>query len=48
MMQGYFYYKKDDKAVFDYFYRRQPFSGGYSIFAGLETLTDFIINFEFQ
>src|SRR4030042_2010104 len=47
MMQGYFYYKRDLNAVFDYFFRRQPFEGGYVIFAGLETLIDFILDFKF-
>lgn len=47
MMQGYFYYKRDLNVIFDYFFRRQPFEGGYVIFAGLETLIDFIINFRF-
>ncbi len=30
--------KKDTKAVFDYFFRKLPFNGGYAIFAGLEDL----------
>jgi putative nicotinate phosphoribosyltransferase len=30
--------QKDTKAVFDYFFRKLPFSGGYAIFAGLEDL----------
>lgn len=47
MMQGYFYYKRDLQVVFDYFFRRQPFEGGYVVFAGLETLIDFIVNFKF-
>ena len=47
MMQGYFYNKRNLNVVFDYFFRRQPFDGGYVIFAGLETLIDFILNFRF-
>ena len=29
---------KDDKAVFDYLFRKLPFNGGYAVFAGLEDL----------
>ncbi len=32
--------KKDTRAVFDYFFRKLPFNGGYAIFAGLEDLLD--------
>lgn len=38
MMQGYFFYKPRLEAVFDMFYRRPPFGGGYCVFAGLEPL----------
>ncbi len=38
MMQGYFFQKKDEIAVFDYFFRKNPFDGEYSIFAGLAPL----------
>jgi len=30
--------QKDTKAIFDYFFRKLPFNGGYAIFAGLEDL----------
>ncbi|MBU0935541.1 MAG: nicotinate phosphoribosyltransferase [Spirochaetes bacterium] len=30
--------RQDEKAVFDYFFRRLPFSGGYALLAGLEDL----------
>ena len=30
--------RRDYNAVFDYFFRRNPFDGGYAIFAGLESL----------
>lgn len=38
MMQGYFYKHKNINVVFDMFFRKFPFKGGYAIFAGLETL----------
>ena len=28
--------QKDDHSVFDFFFRKLPFDGGYAIFAGLE------------
>lgn len=34
-------------ACFDYFFRRNPFKGGYTIFAGLEDLIKFIEYFQF-
>ncbi|MBN1652236.1 MAG: nicotinate phosphoribosyltransferase [Deltaproteobacteria bacterium] len=34
-------------ACFDYFFRRNPFKGGYTIFAGLEDLIRFIESFQF-
>jgi nicotinate phosphoribosyltransferase len=37
MMQGYFSQRKNPDVVFDMFFRRQPFGGGFSVFAGLET-----------
>ena len=38
MMQGYFYKQNNPDVVFEMFFRRNPFQGGYSIFAGLEDL----------
>ncbi|MFP4362733.1 MAG: nicotinate phosphoribosyltransferase [Spirochaetia bacterium] len=38
MMQGYFYNDHNPEVVFDFFYRKQPFDSGYSVFAGLEDL----------
>ena len=40
MMQGYYLEKHDSKAVFDMFYRNNPFQGGYTIFTGIEELVD--------
>ena len=33
---------KDTEAVFDYFFRKLPFNGGYAIFAGLEDLLNIL------
>ncbi len=49
MAQG--YWKRGvsgQRVVFDYFFRRQPFSGGYSVFAGLGTLLDALAGFRFN
>ena len=49
MSNGYF--KADDqktRVVFDVFYRKNPDGGGYSIFAGLEQIVDYIQNFHFD
>ncbi|MCL2214879.1 MAG: nicotinate phosphoribosyltransferase [Treponema sp.] len=48
MAQGYWKNGKKELAVFEMFFRSQPFGGGYSIFAGLETLLEKIINFSFS
>jgi len=48
MMQGYYHYKMNERAVFDMFYRRQPFNGGFSIFAGLEDLVETLENLTFE
>ncbi len=37
----------DDPVVFDYFFRENPFNGGYAIFAGIEQLLDILENFQF-
>ncbi len=38
MAQGYWKLGRGGRAVFDVFFRRHPFGGGYSLFAGLEPL----------
>lgn len=49
MMQGYFIANKHkEEAIFDMFYRRNPFDSGYSIFCGLEQLCDYIKNIKFD
>ncbi len=48
MMEGYFQTGKiHDRAVFDMFYRYNPFGSGYSVFAGLEQLIEYIENIHF-
>ncbi|HPX27274.1 MAG TPA: nicotinate phosphoribosyltransferase, partial [Treponemataceae bacterium] len=48
MAQGYWKNKMDSTAVFDMFFRRQPFDGGFSVFAGIEPLIDSLTNFSFS
>lgn len=49
MAQVYFQQgKHEDRAVFDYFFRKLPFEGGYAIFAGLETLMEILEHFHFS
>ncbi|MDR3342118.1 MAG: nicotinate phosphoribosyltransferase [Treponema sp.] len=48
MAQGYWKRAMDNRAVFDMFFRRQPFDGGFSIFAGLGTLVDQLQGFSFS
>ena len=38
MAQGYWKLGRNTRSVFDVFFRRNPYSGGYSVFAGLEPL----------
>ena len=38
----------DTTAVFDLFIRRNPFSGGYTVFAGLENVIDYITQLRFE
>jgi nicotinate phosphoribosyltransferase len=48
MAQGYWKNKMDNRAVFEMFFRRHPFGGGFSVFAGLETLLEKIAGFSFS
>jgi nicotinate phosphoribosyltransferase len=49
MAQGYFLNdKKDIPACFDYFFRKNPFKGGYVIFAGLTDLLEVLENLKFD
>jgi nicotinate phosphoribosyltransferase len=48
MSQCYFNEGKNQEAVFDLFYRRNPDDGGFCIFAGLEQVIDYIKNLQFS
>ena len=48
MTQGYWKDNMNQKVVFDMFFRKHPFNGGFSILAGNETLMDIIENFRFS
>ncbi|MCA1950047.1 MAG: nicotinate phosphoribosyltransferase [Treponema sp.] len=48
MAQGYWKRGMNHRAVFDMFFRRQPFNGGFSVFAGLETFLDKLAHFRFS
>ncbi len=48
MMQGYHHLDMHHHAVFDMFYRRQPFGGGFAIFAGLENLLEALVGLRFD
>lgn len=49
MMQGYYIYnKKEQIAVFDLFYRENPFNAAFSIAAGLEQVIDYIEKLRFS
>lgn len=40
--------RKSETAIFDYFFRKLPFDGGYAVFAGLEVLLEQIETLRFQ
>src|SRR5574344_2308335 len=48
MAQGYWKQNMNQEVAFDMFFRRNPFNGGFSIFAGIETLLDSITDFTFS
>ncbi|MCC8097273.1 MAG: nicotinate phosphoribosyltransferase [Eubacterium sp.] len=49
MANGYFAEKAfEDRVVFDVFYRKNPDSGGFAIFAGLEQIVEYIENIHFE
>lgn len=49
MAQGYFLSGLHEKtASFDYFFRKNPYNGGFVIFAGLSDLLDLILNYQFS
>ncbi|MCL2185248.1 MAG: nicotinate phosphoribosyltransferase [Treponema sp.] len=48
MAHGYWKRNKNERAFFEMFFRSHPFNGGYSIFAGLETLLEKLNNLSFS
>lgn len=49
MAQGYYFSgKKNNSVVFDYFFRSNPFSSGFTVFAGLSDFLDILNNFTFN
>ncbi|HLU93465.1 MAG TPA: nicotinate phosphoribosyltransferase [Membranihabitans sp.] len=40
--------QQNNTAVFDYYFRKLPFDGGYAVFAGLEELLDLLENLRFD
>lgn len=48
MAQGYWKKKINDNVVFDVFFRKNPFNGGFSVLAGTEPLFDAIQDFRFS
>ncbi|HSO88560.1 MAG TPA: nicotinate phosphoribosyltransferase [Draconibacterium sp.] len=49
MAQGYFYYgKKDQQASFNYFFRTNPFNGGFTVFAGLDDFLELLSHFTYS
>ncbi len=48
MAQGFWKQKMNHPCVFDVFFRRNPFNGGFAVFAGIETLLDVLKDFRFS
>lgn len=48
MAQGYWKENMNQKVVFDMFFRKNPFNGGFSVLAGTETLIDALLSFQFS
>lgn len=48
MMQGYFAASPDARAVFELFFRHQPFNGGYAVFAGIAPFLQELEHFRFS
>ena len=48
MAQGYWKKSMNQEVVFDMFFRKQPWAGGFSVLAGNETLLDAITQFHFS
>jgi nicotinate phosphoribosyltransferase len=48
MMQGYFLQKENPRVVFEMFFRRQPFGGGFAVFAGLEDVLKYVSALSFS
>jgi nicotinate phosphoribosyltransferase len=49
MAQGYFYAgKQEENAVFDYFFRTNPFKGGFLVFAGLADFLEQLQSFKYD
>ena len=49
MAQGYFYSSKNnDTATFDYYFRTNPFDGGFTVFAGLHDFLTLLTDFRFS
>ncbi|MDD2279492.1 MAG: nicotinate phosphoribosyltransferase [Bacteroidales bacterium] len=51
LTMAYAYFEKgrhNEKAVFDYFFRKLPFEGGYAVFAGLDNLLNILETFRFD
>lgn len=49
MAQAYFLRGKgEQKAIFDYYFRKLPYNGGYAIFAGLENLLEILEDLKFS